>query len=142
MGAFQVIYVCSPLSGNIQENMKKAKEYAGQVKEVFGCRAIAPHGHLPKFMDDANEKEREVCIRFCVGCLECCDGIAVFEKPATDGMKKEIQRAYEMKLPFILCCESLHSIHDCVIVASVDQDYEKVVKELLQCDVLMKERSL
>ena len=53
-----VVYVCSKLRGNVEENQEKVKQYCRQVVDE-GNLPIAPHIYFTQFMDDNNESERK-----------------------------------------------------------------------------------
>ena len=52
-----VVYICSKLRGNIEENQEKAKQYCRQVVDE-GNLPIAPHIYFTQFMDDSNVEDR------------------------------------------------------------------------------------
>lgn len=52
-----VVYICSPLSGDLEGNQEKAVRYCRFAVDA-GYIPIAPHLYFPQFMDDANPRER------------------------------------------------------------------------------------
>lgn len=98
-----LLYVCSPLSApteeGICENMKRAKFYAEEIAKIAGCRTIAPHAFLPKFLDDNNPAEREIAINFGLDVITVCSGIVICGSRITEGMAAEIASALGRGLP-------------------------------------------
>lgn len=91
------VYICSPLRGDIENNIKKANKYA---KLVFskGYLPLAPHAIFTQFLDDEIETERQAGLKMGLLILEVCDELWVFGKYFSEGMKIEIQRAEALGL--------------------------------------------
>ena len=55
-----LVYICAPFNGIVKENVLKATQF---VEFAFncGCIPLTPHLLFP-FMDDSNEKERDLAI--------------------------------------------------------------------------------
>lgn len=55
-------YICSPLSAEtdqeIRKNMVYARQCVAEVAKEFGYRAYAPHAYLPELLDDHDPEER------------------------------------------------------------------------------------
>lgn len=85
-----LVYICSPYSGNVQKNTKKARKYSRFAVDR-GAIPLAPHLLLPQFMSE--EKERELAIFMDMVLLGRCAEIWVFGSEITDGMQAEISRA-------------------------------------------------
>jgi len=83
------IFICSPLRGDIKNNIEKAKEYSREVA-LQGDIPITPHIYFPQFLDDNNPKERELGMKMGQELLKICDDIKIFGVP-TEGMKEEIK---------------------------------------------------
>lgn len=88
------VFVCSPLRGSIEENIKKAKEYCKFVAQK-GKAPFAPHVFCSQFLDDNNESERNIGIEIGLSYLEKCDELWIFcpRGQETEGMKYEIEFA-------------------------------------------------
>ena len=86
------IFVCSPLRGDIQGNMEKAKEYCKYVI-LEGNIPYAPHVFFTQFLDDNVPTERELGILGGLEFLKVCDELFVFGDKITEGMSKEITLA-------------------------------------------------
>lgn len=90
------VYVCSPLGGNVSENIENAKVYA---KYVFdrGMAPVIPHFYAT-ILDDEIESERNLGKQAGISLLFGCDAIWVFGDGITSGMKEEIQFAKHLKI--------------------------------------------
>lgn len=92
------VYICSPFSGDIKNNIRKARYYCHfAVKQ--GYIPYASHLFFPQFLSDDNPKERELGIFmgmiFLDGCKECW----VFGNKISVGMEAEISRAKKRDIP-------------------------------------------
>ena len=94
----KVVYVCSPLKGELQENITKAIQYCRQTKEL-GYIPYAPHVLFTTFMDDNDPKERIIAMHMGLEMLKKCDELWVFGSQITEGMAREILRAKELGIP-------------------------------------------
>ncbi len=91
------VYICSPLSGKIEENIKKAKEYCREVS-LKGSLPIAPHTYFTQFLNDDNLEERNIGMIMGLELLKLCDEVWVFGEVVSDGMKKEIEFAKQLNI--------------------------------------------
>lgn len=98
-----LVYICSPLSApelsQMRENMHNARFYAKIVSHEFGCRAIAPHGFIPDYLDDNIPREREIGLQFGLSVLEISRAMVVCGSKISSGMLGEIKRAKELQIP-------------------------------------------
>jgi len=93
----KLIYVCSPLKGDIENNVKKAIQH---------CRFVFLQGHIPyaphviftQFLDDTIESERDVAIEMGNIMLLKCDELWVFGDIISNGMKSEIELAKKNRI--------------------------------------------
>ena len=83
------VYVCAPLGGNIEENLKKVKTYTAYALRC-GTAPVVPHFYA-LCLDDSIPKEREIGIAAGLSLLWFCDEMWVFGDTVTSGMKNEIQ---------------------------------------------------
>ena len=96
----QKIYICSPLRGNIEDNINKAKEYCKFVVAKMKAMPVCPHIYFTQFLDDNNELEREIGMDFGLRLLSECDRVIVFDNNGiSEGMKKEIELANSINIP-------------------------------------------
>ena len=93
-----LIYICSPLSGDVPGNMERARQYC-QFALKEGQIPLAPHLMFPQFMKDKDPAERELAMFMDVVLLGKCDGVWVFGDRITEGMKAEIEVAKRRRQP-------------------------------------------
>ena len=84
------MYICSPFSGDIPGNTRKAIRYS---RFAVDSRAIpfAPHLLFPLFMDE--ETERDLAMSMDMAVLSRCEELWVFGGTVSAGMKAEIDQA-------------------------------------------------
>ena len=86
-----IVYICSPFSGDVKENKKKARTYSRfAVKK--GYLPITPHLLFPQFLDDENPDEREIGLHMGLVLMTKCVEVWVFGEKRSEGMKREIQK--------------------------------------------------
>lgn len=100
----KLVYVCSPLRGDIENNIKKAERYCREiVKKYTDVFPFAPHIYCTRFLDDTIPEEREKGITLGNFMLDKCDELWVFGvqnlQEASTGMKAEIQLAKTLGIP-------------------------------------------
>ena len=87
-----LVYVCSPLSGDVERNTEKARRYCRFAVES-GCIPLAPHLYFPQFMSDAISAERNLALFMDIVLLSKCDEMWVFGDTISKGMSIEIAKA-------------------------------------------------
>ena len=87
-----VVYVCSPLSGDVEGNQEAARRYCRYAVDS-GYVPIAPHLFFPQFMDDADEQERSLALFMDIVLLSKCAELWVFGETVSKGMSIEIEKA-------------------------------------------------
>ena len=93
------IFVCSPLRGDVENNIKNAQKYCRWAANECGAVPIAPHLIFPQFLDDNNEAERQLGIKMGLNLLSTCEELWYFGETTTQGMYAEINEALKMKIP-------------------------------------------
>ena len=92
-------YICSPLSARnpegVQHNMELAKYYLMQMKRLYHCRTFASHAHLPLMLDDRIPEERETAMQIGALMLDLCEVLIICGSCISEGMRREIQTAFE-----------------------------------------------
>ena len=83
------VYVCAPLGGNIEENLKKVKIYTSYALRC-GTTPVVPHFYA-ECLDDNDPKDREIGLAAGLSLLWFCDELWLFGDTVTDGMKNELQ---------------------------------------------------
>ena len=85
-----MVYICSPFSGDIAGNIKKAKQYSRYAVN-HGAIPIAPHLLFPQFMSEETERDRAVFMGIAI--LSKCAELWVFGDVHSKGMENEIAYA-------------------------------------------------
>jgi len=104
-----VVYVCSPLTGDVERNTANAKRYCRFAVEK-GCIPIAPHLYFPQFMDDNIISERNLALYMDIILLSKCAELWVFGDYISKGMSMEIAKAKKKSQPiryFTVGCEEV-----------------------------------
>jgi len=92
-------FICSAFRGDTEENIRKTKEYCRWAATKCGVIPIAPHLLFPQFLNDNNEKERQLGISMGFELLADCRELYYFGDSVTEGMAAEINKAYELNIP-------------------------------------------
>lgn len=87
-----LVYICSPLSGDIAANQRSARRYCRFAVEG-GYIPLAPHLYFPQFMDDSSGAERDLALFMDIVLLSKCDQLWVFGDRVSKGMGIEIEKA-------------------------------------------------
>lgn len=72
-----VVYICSPLSGAVEENQAKARTYCRFAVDS-GYIPLAPHIYFPQFMNDGLPKDRNLALFMDIVLLSKCAELWVF----------------------------------------------------------------
>lgn len=94
----KIIYVCSPLRGDIENNIKKVYKYCRLVLES-GNYPVAPHAYGSNLLDDNNPKERKLALKMGEKLLSRCDELWYFGEIISEGMEAEIKFAKKNAIP-------------------------------------------
>ena len=105
------VYVCSPLRGNITENLEKVKQYGKFVLEC-GMAPVIPHFYA-EILDDTVDEERALGMTAGTSLLFRADALWVFGDKITEGMKKEISYAKHLKLESSAYVAEFESVFVC-----------------------------
>ncbi len=94
----KIVYICSPLSGDIEGNTQKA---IGYCKEAVKRRLIpiAPHVYCQQFLDDTVPQEREAGMAIGLELLKFCNELIVCGNRISRGMSAEIKEARRRRIP-------------------------------------------
>lgn len=101
----KMIYVCSPLRGDLEGNMEKARGYCKKI--ITRCPnyfPFAPHIYLTQLLNDLIPEERETGLTMGLGFLkEHAHEVWVFGVPdmehLSEGMKGEVAAAKQLGIP-------------------------------------------
>ncbi len=87
-----IVYICSPFSGDIQQNILNARKYS-RFAIAVGYIPLAPHLLFPQFLNDNDMMEREMGLHFGNVLMSHCSEVWVFGETISTGMNGEIRRA-------------------------------------------------
>lgn len=94
----KLIFLASPLKGDMENNIKKAREYSKYIVEQ-GHIPFAPHLLFTQFLDDTNPEERKIGISMGFKFMEFCDELWIFGDTISEGMKGDIEEFKKMNKP-------------------------------------------
>ena len=92
----KTVYVCSPLGGNVAQNIEKAKQY-GRYVLSRGMAPVIPHFYAT-ILNDNNQAERELGMQAGKSLLFKVDALWIFGNKVTRGMEEEIRFAKKLNL--------------------------------------------
>lgn len=93
----KLVYICSPLRGDIGENLVRAQSYC-IIALQGGCTPIAPHLMYRDILRDDILEERERALDICLQLVGVCEEIWVFGDKITEGMRREIKEAERLEI--------------------------------------------
>lgn len=113
----RLVYICSPLRGDIERNITKAQGYCREAIN-FGVIPLAPHVYFTQFLNDLIPKEREIGMALGIELLKKCDEVWVYgAQSPSEGMKAEIQLALEFGI----------KVRDITEVYSIEEVYAQYI---------------
>lgn len=109
----KLIYICSPLSGDLESNKKKANEYCANAA-IMGVIPLAPHTIFTQYLDDTLPIERQKGLQMGLTLLKRCDELWVCGSIISEGMRGEISFAAEHGIPthYFPCLEMMVNLND------------------------------
>ena len=107
----KLIYICSPLRGDIEGNTQKAREYCRAIVELFpDAVPIAPHLYCTQFLDDRIPEERAAGMDMALALLDKCDEVWVFSDRLSEGVLREIDYAVAHGIPVYDAAEQVRKL--------------------------------
>lgn len=94
----KLIYVASPLRGDMEGNIRKANAYCCWAAKQ-GVIPVASHLMFTGFLDDNIPEERDVGRKLGIELLKHCDGMWVFGDVISKGMQAELDWARVLNIP-------------------------------------------
>ena len=96
----KLVYICSPLRGDVKANVEFARKKA---REVFweGNIPVCPHMMFPPIADPSDPVQDGAAMGMCKKLIDRCDEVRVYGPEWTAGMWDEIRYAGKMKVPVI-----------------------------------------
>lgn len=93
----QLVYICAPLRGNVEQNIEFARQRA---REVFqgGDVPICPHLMFPPIAAPGNEVEDQAAREMGLRLVALCQQVNVYGT-YTAGMREEIDLAQKLNIP-------------------------------------------
>ena len=94
----QLVYIASPLSGDVEQNLDFARQ-ACRYAIAQGVTPFAPHLLYPQMLDDNDPAERQLGIDMGNQMLELCKELWLCGDRNSPGMKGEQTLAEELGIP-------------------------------------------
>ncbi len=91
------VYICAPLGGNVEANLRKVKRYTKYALKC-GTAPVVPHFYA-LCLNDRIPKEREIGMAAGLSLLWFCDELWIFGDEVSEGMKAEIQFCQSFDIP-------------------------------------------
>lgn len=102
----KLVYVCSPLRGDMEKNIEKAHGYCAYAADC-GMIPLAPHTIFTKYLDDQRSEQRQQGLTMGLALLKRCDEIWVMGKEISQGMQGEIELAKAEHIPTMYVSDTL-----------------------------------
>mgnify|MGYP000122750132 CR=1 FL=1 len=103
------VYLLTALRGIWRGNQGKAARYCRFAVDA-GYIPIAPHLYFPRFMDDANPRERDLALFMDIVLLTKCAELWVFGDTVSKGMGIEIEKARRKGQPIRYFTENCQEV--------------------------------
>lgn len=94
----KVVYICSPLRGDIERNILRANRYC-RFAVTQAAVPIAPHIMFTGFLDDTIPEERQTGLALGMELFGRCDEFWVFGDRLSAGMEAELKAAQQLNIP-------------------------------------------
>lgn len=104
----KLVFISSPLRGDIEGNIKKANEYCKAAVDE-GVIPLAPHAIFTQYLDDRVKEQRERGMSLGFELLEYCTELWVCGPVISVGMQEEIRLAQEKGIKVIYKTEAHYS---------------------------------
>lgn len=101
-----LVYICSPLRGDVSNNTRRAQLYSRFAVER-GYLPITPHIYFPQFLDDEKGHERRKAFFMNKVLFSKCRELWVFGDYISEGMQTELNWAIRKRLPIKYFTEDL-----------------------------------
>ncbi|MDR3540696.1 MAG: DUF4406 domain-containing protein [Desulfosporosinus sp.] len=114
MNTIKLVYICSPLRGDIERNIAKAVGYC-RFASIQGVIPLAPHIIFTQFLNDEISEERKLGLQLGLELLKYCQELWAFGGWITEGMLGEIESAKRLSIPcqyYSDQCERSENTHE------------------------------
>lgn len=102
----RLVYICSPLRGDMEANKKRADEYCAYAASC-GVVPLAPHTIFTRYLDENIPEQRKQGLDMGLELLKRCDDLWVMGSEISEGMKAEIELAKEEQMPILYISDDL-----------------------------------
>jgi hypothetical protein len=96
----KLVYICSPLRGDIEGNKQRAIEFCKYAAEQ-GVIPLAPHTIFTDYLDDTIAEQRKKGLKMGIELLKRCDELWLFGDEPSSGMLKELEAANSLEIPVV-----------------------------------------
>jgi len=110
----KLVYVCSPLRGDIERNIAKARGYC-RFAATLGVIPLAPHVIFTQFLGEEILEERQQGMRMGLDLMYRCAELWIFGSKISKGMLAEIETAERLGIPIRFHndrCERRENYHE------------------------------
>mgnify|MGYP005801012307 CR=1 FL=1 len=94
----RLVYICSPLRGDIEQNTRRAQEYCAYAADC-GMLPLAPHTIFTHYLDDTQPEQRARGLEMGLELLRHCDEMWVMGNTLSEGMQNEMALAERKHIP-------------------------------------------
>ena len=96
----QMVYICAPLRGDVENNIEFARQKAQEVFQAGGI-PVCPHLMFPPIADPGNPAQDQAAREMGLRLVESCQRLHVYGSRITEGMQAEIQHAQEQGISVV-----------------------------------------
>lgn len=100
----RLVYISSPLSGDVERNIQKAKDYCAYAASC-GVIPLAPHTIFTQYLDDTVPEQREQGLEMGRDLLRRCNELWIMGDRISSGMQEEIEYAKRIFIPILYVSE-------------------------------------
>ncbi len=94
----RLVYICSPLRGDMEQNISRAHEYCAYAADC-GVIPLAPHTIFTNYLDDRNPEQRQRGLSMGLELLKRCDEMWIVGGTVSEGMKGDLALAEKEHIP-------------------------------------------
>jgi len=96
----QMVYICAPLRGDVENNIEFARQKAQEVFQAGGS-PVWPHVMFPAIADPGKTAQDQAAREMGLRLVESCQWLHVYGSTITEGMQAEIQHAQEQGISVV-----------------------------------------
>ena len=102
----RLVYISSPLHGDIERNIQRARDYCAYAASC-GVIPLAPHTIFTQYLDNEQPEQREQGLRMGRDLMWRCDDLWVLGNTISSGMQEEIDLAKKLYMPIFYVSEEM-----------------------------------